>query len=192
MNILDLLNEQERKFLAYHQIKKGDVFLKEGDNPHNVYFVISGIVKISSFSSHGDEELINILQQGDIFANALAFSGTHLYGDVIAMDNAVVASIDESSIIEIFSTNQAFLKAYLNILSEKTISLQMRVKLLSKRTIEERLIFYLETHNRKLKKNISTLSMILLCPRPSLSRSVSKLKREGIIGEKNHYLYLIK
>lgn len=192
MNILDLLNDQERRFLAYHHIRKGDVFLKEGDNPHHVYFVISGTIKISSFSSHGDEELINILQQGDIFANALAFSGTYLYGDVIAMDNAVVASIDESSIIEIFSTNLAFLKGYLNILSEKTISLQMRVKLLSKRTIEERLIFYLETHNRKIKKNISTLSMILLCPRPSLSRSVSKLKREGILIEKNHYIYLIK
>ena len=192
MNILDLLNDQERRFLAYHHIRKGDVFLKEGDNPHHVYFVISGTIKISSFSSHGDEELINILQQGDIFANALAFSGTYLYGDVIAMDNAVVASIDESSIIEIFSTNLAFLKGYLNILSEKTISLQMRVKLLSKRTIEERLIFYLETHNRKIKKNISTLSMILLCPRPSLSRSVSKLKREGILIEKNHDIYLIK
>lgn len=192
MNILDLLSEKEKKFLNFYQLKKGDIFLKEGDNPHNVYFVISGMVKISSFSSYGDEELINIFQQGDIFANALAFSGTNLYGDVIALEKTVLASINETSLIEIFSTNQSFLKEYLNILSEKTISLQMRVKLLSKRTIEERLIFYLETHNGKLLKNISTLSIILLCPRPSLSRSVSKLKREGIIGEKNHYLYLIK
>ena len=81
----------------------------------------------------------------------------------------------------------------INIITQKNMEVRGRLKLLSQKTIEERIMFYLISEvkkegTKKIKiKSKEDLAHTLNIPRPSLSRELIKLKEQGIINyNKNH------
>lgn len=64
-------------FIATTRVKelpKGQIVFYEGDNPHEVYIIKRGVVKVHDISDQGDEKILHILKQGAILPLAF-FSG---------------------------------------------------------------------------------------------------------------------
>lgn len=193
MNLLDYLSKEELKLFKTSTYKKGDIIFYENDKCNYSFIILEGEIKIVSYSLNGDENIISIHKKNDIFANALIFSSNpYFLGDIICNTNSKILSISKSNLIKILQSNKQFLINYINVISEKTINLNIRTKLLGHKNIRSRIIYYFEINHYKIQKNISKISKELILPRPSVSREIHKMITENIITEEKKYLYLKK
>lgn len=168
--------------------KANDVIFNENDICDSVSFINKGKIKISTFSSNEGEIIINLLNKNEFFGDLLLFSSKpSYYGMVICLEKSEVYSIKKEKLLEIFVSNKLFLEEFLVLISNKGVALKQINKLLTHKNIEERVTYYL---NHVCKKNnddfvyfksITDMANILSIPRPSLSRVLHKMEREGKI-----------
>ncbi|MGN1343834.1 MAG: Crp/Fnr family transcriptional regulator, partial [Traorella sp.] len=176
-NILNLLNESEKSKLFYKKISKDEILFNEGDKCHSIGILINGELIISSYTFNGNEIVFNIIKENDIFGNNLIFSTNPFYkGNIRAKKDSLIAFINESLLIDILSSNQLFLKAYLRLQSDNAKSLNDKIKLLSFKNVEERFIYYLYINNNEITfSSVTSLASFLNIERETLSRLISKL-----------------
>lgn len=187
MNILNLLNQNEKEKISYLNLKQNQILFHEGEECKSIFIIIEGQITILNYSLNGNEEIISILNKNDVFANALIFSNNNYYlGEIIATKPTKLAIINKNELISLLQNNKSFLECYINLIAEKTIKFTIKTKLLSHKNIRSRIIYYLEINNYSIKKNISFLAKELVLPRPSVSREISKMINEDIIYIKNN------
>ena len=94
----------------------------------------------------------------------------------------------KGNILRFCFQNEQFFKNLLQLLSEKILILDNRLCLLSRETIRQKICFYLieryrEEQNLTIHTAVSREKMAeqFAITRPSLSRELSKMKREGLI-----------
>ena len=187
MNILNLLNQNEKEKISYLNLKQNQILFHEGEECKSIFIIIEGQITILNYSLNGNEEIISILNKNDVFANALIFSNNNYYlGEIIATKPTKLAIINKNELISLLQNNKSFLECYINLIAEKTIKFTIKTKLLSHKNIRSRILYYLEINNYSIKKNISFLAKELVLPRPSVSREISKMINEDIIYIKNN------
>lgn len=187
MNILNLLNQNEKEKISYLNLKQNQILFHEGEECKSIFIIIEGQITILNYSLNGNEEIISILNKNDVFANALIFSNNNYYlGEIIATKPTKLAIINKNELLFFLQNNKSFLECYINLIAEKTIKFTIKTKLLSHKNIRSRVLYYLEINNYSIKKNISFLAKELVLPRPSVSREISKMINEDIIYIKNN------
>ncbi|WP_308387963.1 cyclic nucleotide-binding domain-containing protein [Acidithiobacillus sp. AMEEHan] len=58
-----------------HACENGDLLFIEKDPAEQFYFLDAGVVELLSTSAEGKEKVVEIMQAGDLFAEAVAFMG---------------------------------------------------------------------------------------------------------------------
>jgi CRP-like cAMP-binding protein len=169
------------------EYKKGSLIFSEGEICDAIGLIIKGEIQISTLTNNDKEYIISTLHKDDIFGENLLFSDNNQYlGDCISTIDSKILYINKSNLF-ILLENKQILENYLKIISEKNTLLRQNLKLFSQKSIEDRIMFYLISEQKKLNSNIITikskesLARILNIPRPSLSRELIKLKEKGII-----------
>ena len=173
--------------------KYNEVIFNEDDICESIGFILKGKIKIVTYSNDENEIPINLLSENECFGDLLLFSSRPLYyGTAIALVNTSICYLTKQQVIELMQTNTQFLKFYLKTITNKGVELKQRNKLFAHKNIEERITFYLYNYQSKhcdhcvYYKSITDIANFLAIPRPSLSRSLHKMEREGkIIIEKN-------
>lgn len=186
-NITRLLNEKERSCIVYRSLKKGGVLFHEKDRCGCIGIMMSGEVSIVSYLSDGKEIIYNQLRQNEIFGNNLIFSSRPYYrGDILALQDCLIALIFRDDLIDILRNNQGFLLEYLNIQSDFSKTLNDRIKLLSIDGAEERLYYYLHSNGDQIGYvSVSDLARRLYLKRETLSRLLSRLEKQKNIKRKD-------
>lgn len=193
MNIADFLTKEDYKLGEILIYKKNTCIKKEQDYCKEIFIVLEGEIKISSYQINGKEDIYNIINAGNMFANNLIFSDYNYYlGDVIALKDAKLFRIEKENFLNILQKNTAFLNAFCTISSQETIKEKLKIKILSKSNIEERFCYYLSLNNGTITSSIQSLADILFLQRPSLSRVISQLIARGIIKKENKTITLLK
>lgn len=191
MNIFDYLTEIEKQKIQHLSLEANEVLFHEGEECHHVYLIKKGKIDIVSYTLDGNEEIISTLSKDDVFANALIFSKNNLFlGEIIAKEKTILAYLSKKDLLYILQNNTIFLEAYINLISEKTIHMTQKNKILAHKNIRSRIISFLESKNGKYQKNITLLSKELVLPRPSVSREIHKMIDENIIEINNGYIHL--
>lgn len=194
MNFLDFFNNNEIKICDF---KKNSFIQHEGEYCSSIGYIIDGSISIFSSGFDDDNYLITTLNSNDTFGESLIFSDNPTYlGSIISTSNTKIAFIFKETIINKFS-NPDFVLFYSNYLSNKTMAIQQRCKILSQKSIKSKILFYLYNQIKVSKCNVvpitskERLSEFLNIPRPSLSRVLIQLKKEGIITFDKHSITLI-
>ena len=192
--IIDLLTEQEKKYLETISFKEDEILFYEDDICHSLGIVLEGELKISSFTFEGNEIVYNELVRGSVFGNNLLFSKDNKYkGDIRATSKGKIAIIKKDNLLKLLTSNEAFLKEYLSIQSDFAKTLNAKIKLLSFNNAKERLLYYLFINNNRVKyRSITGLSKNLNLTREATSRLISTLEKEKIIIKKNHEIILVE
>ncbi|MDY4052226.1 MAG: Crp/Fnr family transcriptional regulator [Bacilli bacterium] len=194
------MNELINKLLQYkHLIKYVDynsnaIVFNEGDICREIGIVIKGEISISTITYAEKEETINIIKEGELFGDFLAFSPNPVYlGIGITNKKTTIAFIKRESILNIFIENKDILCAYLSYTSLKAIQLKLQTKLLSHKNIEDRIIYYftITKENPVYISSITDFSKKLALPRPSVSRSLKVMEEKNIIKREKHFFYLL-
>ena len=180
MDILSFLNKQSLKLKTF---QKGEVLFYEGDLCESIGVVKNGELKISSYLENGHEVIYNIIEKGQMFGNNLLFSSEpHYRGDVVSTKDSEIYIIDKETLLGYLKENTDFLIAYLNAQSDFGKQLNLNIKLLTLKTAEERILYYLSINKNKIAyKSVSELANKLYLTRESTSRELHRLAKLKII-----------
>ena len=194
------LFEKETKYLHLlneKHFKKGEIIFFEGDACKYISIIKKGEISIRTFTFDKEIE-INLLHDNEMFGDSLILSSDPRYlGNVIANKDTTLYLIDKNNWLKLLEDKE-ILKNYLELVSNKVYKIQSKVKILTQKTIRDKILFYLITEAKRLKtsdikiKSKESLALYLNIPRPSLSRELIMLKNEGIIDFDRYKIRLLK
>jgi len=193
IKILEILKSIKNPEMKMVTLQKGQILFHEDDLCGNICVVLEGHIVISSFTYNGNEVVYNSITNGGVFGNNLIFSTDPYYrGNVIAKEESIIYIISKKALIFLMQNNEEFLIEYLKIQSEFGKELNLKIKLLSFQSAEERFLYFLYINKNKITfKNITILASMLFMQRETLSRLISKLEQKKIIIRKKNYILKI-
>jgi len=168
-----------------------------------VFFIKSGKVKIYKTDVNGREQIVSILEPGEMFPHAGFFrKGTYpAYAEVMGDANFVVTPIADFE--QVLITYPHLCIKIFNVLGEKIVDLQNRLqeqilnntyeqiimlllRLCRTNGVKENEKYRLTTHftNREMANMIGT-------SRETVSRTISQLKKNGVLQLNNEGLYIV-
>jgi len=188
--LLSLLEENNTEIKKY---EKGSFVFEEGDVPDRLCVLIYGLVEVSKLTFSGKKILITTIENpGDMFAEVYMFMGKSKY-DMSAQtgEESLILSISSEFFENIsYNTNalaaEKIRKNLMSIFAMKAYNLSGKVRLLGCGSIREKISLYLienQTPSGEIAKNPSReeLADYLNVTRPSLSRELGNMEKEGII-----------
>jgi len=158
--------------------------------------IVHGNISLFRHTERGNEKLLTNLKQGDIFGESLMYSASECFPlNIRSNEETLIMYISEENLTKLFSHNLTFLKNFLQLLSEKIIFLTDKINIVSLDTIREKLMYYLKDVSVKQKNkrvvidfNREQLANYLNTTRPSLSRELANMKKDGLIDyNKNRF-----
>ena len=190
--MIELLTEEQKLKGRKINLKKDERLFLENQINNEVFFLINGEIIISSLDENGNEDIYNHFYGGDIFGNNLLFSDKNRYlGDAVALKNSVIYAFSKEIILKIFQENVKFLEAFLKINANETINSKLKIKLLAKRNIKDRIIYFLNINGGEINMSINELAASLIINRVCISRVISNLIAQNIISKKGKLIKLI-
>ncbi|WP_346680521.1 Crp/Fnr family transcriptional regulator [uncultured Brachyspira sp.] len=184
-NILNNFKSQKKLY------EKGNIIIDMGDKVEAIYIILNGKIEISKEYDDTRKNIVNILESGEIFAEAIALS-TNKISQITAI------SLSKSEILKInikyiFDNNleknkNIFIENLLKIISDKNKFLSMKNDILSQKSLRSKIILYLEymSNMQKSEKiNIpysrDKLAEFISADRSALSRELNRLAKEKMI-----------
>ena len=185
-NILENFKSQKKSY------DKGNIIIDTGDKVESIYIILNGKIEISKEYDDTRKNIVNILERGEIFAEAIALS-TNKISPITAV------SLSESELIKIsvkyiFDNNleknnkNIFIENLLKIISDKNKFLSIKNDILSQKSLRSKIILYLKyMSNMQKSKKITVpysrdkLAEFISADRSALSRELNRLAREKMI-----------
>lgn len=184
-NILNNFKSQKKLY------DKGNIIIDMGDKVEAIYLILNGKIEISKEYDDTRKNIVNILESGEIFAEAMALS-TNKISQITAISLSK-SEILKINIKDIFDNNleknkNIFIENLLKIISDKNKFLSMKNDILSQKSLRSKIILYLEymSNMQKSEKiNIpysrDKLAEFISADRSALSRELNRLAKEKMI-----------
>lgn len=178
----------------------GEILFLEGDRCEAIGFLLAGKITICSSNPMGEEFLIQLVTPGQFFGDVMTFANASVYlGNVVAAETSQIAFFSPAHFLRILKNTAGLLEDYLEQLSLKTFSLKQDVKLLAVPALRDRILFFLRAEAKRqgsLRMDIGMsreefAAKLGVC-RPSLSRELSHMHREGILSVEGRKITLRK
>lgn len=172
-----------------HTIKnyrKGEYIAYQGDEVAYLYMLAKGRVKTEIVSDPGLTLHIEELKAPYPLASAFLFATNNRFPvDVIALEDSEVILIKKDAIEQKMASCPHFLRGFLAFTANRMQFLSDRLKIFSLKGIKAKVAFYIlkRTKNNEfeLGRSIASLAEYFGVERPSLSRAISEMVRDGII-----------
>lgn len=178
---------------------KGNIICNEGEACEAIGFVASGSLELVHYDPKGNRVILAILKANELFGDFLIHSDVPNYpGYLVSREESAVIFLNKEHLDTLLNTHAQFRSIYLNYLSKKALSFSIENKMLKLKTLRERILFYIRMHGeanhpaRIYIENKETLSEILNVRRPSLSRELSNMAKEGLITYDRYTITLLE
>lgn len=168
---------------------KDEIIAVEEDDCNNLGIILEGSIGIQKIFPSGQVTIINNFIEGNIFGEALIFSNNHKYpATITSTNNTKIMYIEKTNLINLLINNPSILNNFMSILSNRIFMLSQRISILSLDTIRKKISKFLldefkkqKTHSLKFNYTRKTMAEFLNIQRPSLSRELANMKKDGII-----------
>lgn len=185
-NIENLLSKDSYYIKNY---KKNSVIYLQNEKCTTFDIVIKGIISIQGIDDKGNYISISDFNTGNTIGGNLLFSHKNFYPMmVLSKTEVTILHLKKNLILELCQSNIIFLTNFLESLSDKTLILTDKIKTLSFKSIRQCIIDFLvyESYAQKCNKIKLELTKKELAEkfgvqRPSLSRELNKMKKDGLI-----------
>ena len=185
-NILNNFKSQKKSY------DKGDIIIDTGDKVESIYIILNGKIEISKEYDDTRKNIVNILESGEIFAEAMALS-TNKISQITAISLSK-SEILKINIHNIFDNNfekndkNIFIENLLKIISDKNKFLSIKNDILSQKSLRNKIVLYLKyMSNMQKSKKITVpysrdkLAEFISADRSALSRELNRLAKEKMI-----------
>lgn len=172
--------------------KKYTIFM-EGKPARFIGIVLSGAVQVVRLDYDGNRSILSSVRPGGLFAEAFACAGVQaLPVSVVASEPSVILLVDCGRILRPCGNHcgfhQQLIYNLMQDLAAKTMQVQQKLEVTSKRTTRAKLLTYLTVQAQKagsrsfaIPFDRQELADYLEVDRSGLSAEISKLRREGVL-----------
>lgn len=169
---------------------KGDIIFNEGDKCQSLALILKGSIIAKSSFIDGRESVIKLLSDSDVIGEALLFSSSPVYkANFIVLEDTILISIQLDDLKKLIQLDSQISLNLLNKISDSYIKLNAHIKLLSKKSIKQKLASFLyqeyisnNSLEFSLALNKSDLAIYLNTERPSLSTVLNQMIKDKIIS----------
>src|ERR1039458_4733408 len=140
--------------------KKGDFIIRPGDAPHGVFYIYQGMVKAYDITKYGEENLLIIRKQNEIFPLIWAVTGREHAITYQTLAPTVTLQVGRQLFLEFIKGNPDELTPLLDMTMEMYRLHGDRIFNLEFRTVRERIISFLLTMSERFGKPTSEGLMI--------------------------------
>lgn len=184
--LLSLFNEHTHKISHY---TRNRIIHFESEKCLTLDIILEGKIIIQRIDEHGDILTITNFGIGDVIGGNLLFGNNNSYPmTVTSKSNSVILHLQREFVLELCQKNKSFLIEFIKSISEKTFILTNKIKTISRKSLRESIIDFLNYEyyaqgNLKinLKMTKKELAEKLGVQRTSLSRELNKMKKNGLV-----------
>lgn len=182
------------------RLAKGQLLLRTGGKADRFGVVLSGALAVCTYDENGKRALIKIVRAPECVAAAQALSGADAMGvDVEAAENAEVLLLGAARVITPCENACGFhtrlVRNLMRTLAVKTLELNRKNDILSRRATADRLMAYLRAVSREkgsrefdIPFDRQGLADYLCVERSALSAEIGRLAKAGLLkARKNHF-----
>lgn len=132
--------------------KKGEFIIRPGELPSGVFYIESGLVKAYDITKYGEENLLIIRREGEVFPLIWAITGQERQVIYEAISPAAVWAISRECFLDYLATKPEALAPLLDMTLEMYRIHSERILNLEYRSVRERLISFLLTMSHRFGK----------------------------------------
>ncbi len=125
--------------------QKGDVLFRAGDACTGFHLLVFGQVKLAFTSSQGNEKIVEIIQQGQSFGEAIMFLDRTYIVFAQALQDSMLIHVPKAAILNELEHDYEFTRKMLAGLAKRTHDLMTDVEAYSLQSAKQRIIGYLMT-----------------------------------------------
>ncbi len=185
--------EKLEKLTKERFYKKGTIVISEGNKGEAIYIVKTGKVKIYKTSSDGREIILDIKDDGKIFAEVTLFDGGKNPATVATIEDSVIYSISNNEIEILIKNNPDMALEIIKVLNRRLKEAQAKIKSMALSDTYVRVSQMLlklsqkygVLNNDKIELNISLtreeLASLAGTSRETVSRALSQFSKEKSI-----------
>lgn len=183
--------------------RRGEYIIRPGEQPSCVFYIEEGLVKAFNISKYGEENLLIIRKNQEIFPLIWAITGQEHEIIYQALSHTVVRRIDRQKYLDYILAHLDAMLPILDMVTEMYRIHSERILNLEYRSVRERLISFLLTMSHRfgekqddgLKINVplrhQDIASSINASRETASRELAKLEQRGLIKTKQFYITLI-
>lgn len=196
--LVELFREKGRK-LTY---RKGEFIIRPGEMPQGVFYIDEGIVKAYDITRYGDENLLIIRKENELFPLIWALTGQERSVIYQALAPTAVWQIKRSDFMNFIKAKPETLAPLLEMTLEMYRLHSERIINLEYRSVRERLISFLLTMATRFGHTTPEGIMIGLplkhqdiassinSSRETTSRELAALERKGLLSNEQSQILL--
>lgn len=184
------------------QYNKGEFIIRPGEGPSGVFFIETGLVKAYDITKYGEENLLIIRKEHEIFPLIWAITGQERSIIYQALSPTTVWRLSRKDYLKHIEENPEASTSLLAMTIEMYRIHSERIINLEYRTVRERLISFLLTMAQRF--GINTVDGILMdvplrqqdiassinASRETTSRELSALEKKGLISTNPHFIII--
>jgi len=187
------------------RLAKGEPLFRTDEKADRFGVVLSGSLAASTYDANGKRTLIKLIRAPEAVAAAQALSGADAMSvDVEANEESEVLLLKAARIVTPCENACAFharlVRNIMRTLAVKTLELNRKIDILSRRATADRLMAYLHaaskengSHEFDIPLDRQGLADYLCVERSALSAEISRLSRAGAISaHKRHFILRIQ
>ena len=203
-NVSDFIDELDKNCskIQKKQFKKGDVITSYIAKRHQLCILLSGEADLVRYDFNGNKTIVEHLVKNDVFGEIFYTVTTNNELFVEAREDSLVLFFIYDDIKEKCKNScrfhDKFLVNLLELFLNEIIDLNMRIELLSKRSIREKLLGYftiISTKNMsksfRIPFSLTDLADYLSVDRSAMMRELKILKDEGFIEKSGNKIKLL-
>ena len=182
--------------------RKGDYIIHPGEAPPGVFYIYEGVVKAYDITKYGEENLLIIRKEEEIFPLIWALTGQERHVIYQALAPTTVWQISYETFHDYLRSHPDALAPVLDMTIEMYRLHSERILNLEYRTVRERIISFLLTMSRRFGKptenglliNVALrhqdIASSINATRETTSREISALERKGLMINHSSYIVL--
>ena len=186
---------------TWTQCKRNDVIIRRDGTDRDVYFVISGMVRIAAPANRGRSLILRDVPAGELFGEHSAIDGRSRFADVLAIRESLLASMPADAFRAILANHASVRERLLRRLTGAVRELAGRLLEIGARRVGDRVVGELvrmaygagitdnsarierAPSHREIADRVGT-------GRSEVTRELSRLARQGLIERQGHALVL--
>lgn len=177
--------------LTFH---KGELIIRPGEVPDGIFFIQSGLVKAYDISKYGEENLLIVRKEAEVFPLIWALTGQERHITYEALNTVIVWRLSRKVFAEQIQLNPDVLPPMLDMVVEMYRIHSERIINLEYRSVRERLISFLLTMSQRFGRPLDGEILIDLPLRhqdiaSSINASRETTGRELVLLAKKGWLH---
>ncbi|MCR4765428.1 MAG: Crp/Fnr family transcriptional regulator [Bacteroidaceae bacterium] len=164
-----------------HRIyKEGDFVARQGEVCDKIAIMMKGSVYSVMINDYGKELILSNIKSPNILGYSFIFGTDNKFNiNVIAKTPCEMIFVEKEKLLKLLHERPVFMQSFMRGMSDISMTVFKRIFELNLSKLKQRLLSYMEQHEELPKQ--AELAKQLGVTRPSLSRAIAELKRDGLI-----------